>query len=541
MNECAKEHSNDSNNQLLNKPDDVQATELQTTSQPLSKRALKRIARAEKHKEFKKKKKEKADCNSTDDPGYTIEDLKQSSYYFENGLRKVYPYKFVFSTHAKGRWVGRRIYDVLSSEFGFDQPGDLEKAFESGLICVNNNPTTADYILKDCDYIAHSTHRHENPVTAAPIEIIENNDQMVVINKPSSIPCHPCGRYRFNSVVFILGKDLGLTNLRNIYRLDRLTSGVLILCKNTEITRKLMDQVAKRQVQKEYVCRVVGKFPDGTIKVDKPIKPLSNKLRLQVISPNGKSSQTTFTRLSYNGKSSVVKCVPHTGRTHQIRVHLQYLGHPIMNDVFYNNEAWGPNKGKDGVYEIPFDKVCERILKEHHVTQWDGGENPYYEDKLRELQSHELPLDCTDLASQDLNNDEPPIKQRKTGGFTVSAEEEVHIKLATSDSFSQRSSEGELTNDKTRQSESVEPSVSSCNLDSGLARPEFDLSKLTVDPDCCLCKKKTIDPKEKHLVMFLHALKYQGLDWAFETALPDWAREEWNREEECTVESFPCV
>ncbi|KAI8746596.1 RNA pseudouridylate synthase domain-containing protein 2, partial [Biomphalaria glabrata] len=219
------------------------------------------IARAKKHKEYVKKKKESTDAVN-DDTSFTEEDLKQSSYYFENGLRKVYPYKFVFATYAKGRWVGRTIYDVLSKEFGFNLPGDLEKAFESGSISVNNNLATADYVLKTNDLISHQTHRHENPVTSAPLEIIANTDDMLVINKPSSIPCHPCGRYRFNSVIFILGKEMGFTNLRNIYRLDRLTSGVLVLCKNVQRTKALMDQVAKRQVQKEYVCRVVGHFPE---------------------------------------------------------------------------------------------------------------------------------------------------------------------------------------------------------------------------------------------------------------------------------------
>ncbi|XP_055891867.1 pseudouridylate synthase RPUSD2-like isoform X1 [Biomphalaria glabrata] len=489
----------------------------------LSKRALKRIARAKKHKEYVKKKKESTDAVN-DDTSFTEEDLKQSSYYFENGLRKVYPYKFVFATYAKGRWVGRTIYDVLSKEFGFNLPGDLEKAFESGSISVNNNLATADYVLKTNDLISHQTHRHENPVTSAPLEIIANTDDMLVINKPSSIPCHPCGRYRFNSVIFILGKEMGFTNLRNIYRLDRLTSGVLVLCKTVQRTKALMDQVAKRQVQKEYVCRVVGHFPDGTIKVDQPLQPLSNKLRLQVISPKGKSSQTTFTRLSYNGKSSVVKCVPHTGRTHQIRVHLQYLGHPIINDVFYNNDAWGPSKGKNGVYEIPFDKVCERILKEHHVTQWDGGDNPYYEEKLKESQSQESLLSSTDTHSKD--DDEPPSKQRKV--------DEVWSNITYQNSAGENpTSENVPTLGKECSSEKLDDE--DVNISS---HPCFDLSKLSVDPSCELCKKKTLEPKEKHLIMFLHALKYKGLDWAFETSLPNWAEEDWSKEDDYSIDTF---
>ncbi|CAL1544818.1 unnamed protein product [Lymnaea stagnalis] len=523
------------------------------TVKPLSKKALKRIARAQKHKELKRKRREDLRLNQKDDPGYSPEDLLQSSYYFENGLRKVYPYTYIFATHAKGRWVGRTIHNVLASEFGFDQPGDLVSAFDTGMIHVNNNQVASSYVLKDCDYISHRTHRHENPVTAGPIEIIENNDDVLVINKPASIPCHPCGRYRFNSLVFIIGKEMGITNLRNIYRLDRLTSGVLILGKTAEMTRVLMDQVVKREVQKEYVCRVMGRFPDGTIKVDQPLQPLSNKLRLQVISPNGKASQTTFTRLSYNGRSSVVRCLPHTGRTHQIRVHLQFLGHPIINDVFYNCEAWGPNKGKNGVYEISFDEVCERIMQEHSVTLWDGGENPLYGERLRQMESKELKFpntsrvpDCSHTHNIDETEEEPQRKLRKVEaeGATIHKAQVEMLTSAVSKSGSQEGVTPICDPVKPDQAESGSNSQSAnitkhvgTHRDSEVntGRPGFEMSKWSVDASCDLCKKKPIDPQEKNLVMFLHALKYKGPGWAYETRLPDWAKEDWNREDDYII------
>ena len=107
------------------------------------------------------------------------------------------------------------------------------------------------------------------------IEIISNTDDLVVINKPCSIPVHPCGRYRHNSVTYMLAKDHGMTNLRcnfisklqihmNIfitvlYRLDRLTSGLLIMAKSHEVAEKMAGLMVERAFKKTYVCRVRGK------------------------------------------------------------------------------------------------------------------------------------------------------------------------------------------------------------------------------------------------------------------------------------------
>lgn len=87
----------------------------------------------------------------------------------------------------------------------------------------------------------------------------------------------------------------------------------------------------------------------GEIECDQPLLTVAPKVALNRVHPDGKEAKTTFRRISYDGETSVVRCRPHTGRTHQIRVHLQYLGHPIANDPLYSNEwVWGPELGKNG-------------------------------------------------------------------------------------------------------------------------------------------------------------------------------------------------
>lgn len=198
---------------------------------------------------------------------------------------------------------------------------------------------------------------------------------MIVINKPSGVPVHPAGRYNYNSVVEIMRAERGHQwNPLPCNRLDRLTSGVMFIAKHAKAAEKLSLQISGRTVRKEYVARVKGEFPEDTVVCDQPILQISPKLGLNRVRANGKSAKTVFKRLAYYPAASeketekpispeqenleagrpwmkkkgysIVRCLPVTGRTHQLRVHLQFLGHPIANDPIYcNQRVWGANLG----------------------------------------------------------------------------------------------------------------------------------------------------------------------------------------------------
>merc|ERR1719361_2067040 len=152
-------------------------------------------------------------------------------------------------------------------------------------------------------------------------------------------------------------------------------------------------QIQSRNVRKVYVCRVEGKFPiteEGDTESDvkgtdeselrvtcsQPIEVVSYKIGVCRVSSQGKPCRTDFERLSYNGKTSVVLCRPHTGRMHQIRVHLQYLGYPIVNDPLYNSSAFGPNKGKGGdIGGKSHDELINELIHLHSAENWVEYQN----------------------------------------------------------------------------------------------------------------------------------------------------------------------
>jgi len=393
-------------------------------------------------------------------PGFTDERFNETTYYFENGLRKVYPYYFTFTTFTKGRWVGESILEVFAREFRAHPRQQYERCINAGTLTVNYEKVDTDYKLKHNDLLANIVHRHEIPVSAQKIQIIYQDTDLVVVNKPPSIPVHPCGRYRHNTMVFILAKDHGFRNLRTIHRLDRLTSGLLMFGRSPAKAKEMETQIRNRLVKKEYVCRVQGEFPQGILNCREPIEVISYKIGVCKVSREGKDSWTEFERVSYNGESSVVLARPHTGRMHQIRVHLQYLGHPIVNDPLYNHPVFGEERGRAGRFGRPEAELVTELCNLHSADNWEDGE-------FHLLQNRE----------------------GETGNIYS---ESYHSFLLNG------------TNTLT-------------------TAPALDKELLKTDSNCYECSSRLRDPNSSELVMFLHALRYSGPNWVFQTSLPFWA------------------
>lgn len=198
-------------------------------------------------------------------------------------VRVVHPYPYTFATFAKSRWLGRPLIDVYHDEFGSYPKSYYEAAIKAGRILVSGKPVTCDYSIKQGDELTHTVHRHEpavglsdlsstttshdneTEVDAPPIDIVYEDDTMLVVDKPSSMPVHSCGSYHYNSLLEVLAhwkEAYGTGKLFTVHRLDRLTSGLVLIAKSSSLAKSLGKCIVERDgCEKVYLARVKGRFP----------------------------------------------------------------------------------------------------------------------------------------------------------------------------------------------------------------------------------------------------------------------------------------
>ncbi|KAL1124187.1 hypothetical protein AAG570_001957, partial [Ranatra chinensis] len=350
--------------------------------------------------------------------------------------------------------------------------------------------------------------RHETPVLAKALRLIHVDDDLVVLDKPCSLPVHPCGRYRHNTVVFILAKEYQLKNLRTIHRLDRLTSGLLLFGRTPKKARQMEHQIRNRLVQKEYICRVDGHFPSEVVQCSEPIEVVSYKIGVCKVSSKGKECTTTFQKIGYNPETntSVVLCQPHTGRMHQIRVHLQFLGYPVVNDPLYNHTVFGPERGRGGNIGKTDEELIRDLISIHNAENWLGMDGD------TELSMFK-PLLNMDDEEKGGSREASPCENSIGVGTEPVVDRGTNSNSTATTPIRDRSNSSKVT--VATQTGHEPPDLS------------FNPEKMTTDPHCYECKVRYRDPKPRDLVMYLHAWKYQGPGWSYQTELPEWARVDW--------------
>jgi 23S rRNA pseudouridine1911/1915/1917 synthase len=175
-----------------------------------------------------------------------------------------------------------------------------------------------------------------------PFGVVYEDDWLIVIDKPSGLVVHPApGNWHGTLVHGLLYRFRNFGSFNNVFRpgivhrLDASTSGLLVVAREQEILENLQDQFRQREVRKRYLALVHGKVKNEWGHIEAPIgRSPSNRLRMAVID-GGKPAVTDFRRLWVRKGFSFLECAISTGRTHQIRVHLSSMGHPIVGDVLY--------------------------------------------------------------------------------------------------------------------------------------------------------------------------------------------------------------
>ena len=236
-----------------------------------------------------------------------------------------------------------RIDNYLSDKLDISR-SKVQKLIKDGNVLVNGQSVNVSYKVKIGDVIEYSLDLNEDTdITPEdiPIDIVYEDDDLLVINKASGMVVHPApGHYTgtlVNALLYRFNLNSGETNRPGIvHRLDKDTSGLMLVAKNEFIHEKLSEMIGKKDVERKYLAIVDGLIKHDTGTIDAPIgRDTNNRQKMAVTDVNGKDSITHFKVLERFDNNTFIECILETGRTHQIRVHMNYIGYPINNDPLY--------------------------------------------------------------------------------------------------------------------------------------------------------------------------------------------------------------
>ena len=283
-----------------------------------------------------------------------------------------------------------RLDQFLARELPKFSRSRIQELIRKELITVNDSPARPRYLVRAGDRIVLTEpplEKIEIEPQAIPLDVLYDDDDLVVINKPAGLVMHPgAGQpdrtlvnallHRFPALSGIGGKERpGI-----VHRLDKETSGCLVVAKNDEAHRGLSAQFAERNVEKIYLAIIAGKLRRiaGTIKEEIGRHPV-NRQRMSVRSGRGREAKTEYRVVISSNEMTLVECRLHSGRTHQIRVHLQHIGHPVLGDKVYGGRfskvfqrqmlhAWKlgfehPRTGERKNFEAPLPEDFQKALK----------------------------------------------------------------------------------------------------------------------------------------------------------------------------------
>lgn len=264
----------------------------------------------------------------------------------------------IITMEAGSEGAGTRIDAFLARQLAGVTRSWLQKLIESGNVAVEGRETLSkNYKLRAEDRITVELPEPEVLDVLPediPLDIVYEDSDLLVVNKPRGMVVHPAvGNYTgtlVNAVMHHCGDQLssinGVVRPGIVHRIDKDTSGLLVVAKNDSAHRGLAEQFAVHSIHRAYRAVVYNNFREDEGRIDAPIgRNPKDRLKMAVVSEQmGRRAVTNFKVLERAGAFNLVECRLETGRTHQIRVHMAYLGHPLLGDPLY-----GPKKGLKGV------------------------------------------------------------------------------------------------------------------------------------------------------------------------------------------------
>ena len=244
---------------------------------------------------------------------------------------------------------GIRIDKYLMEVTDFSR-SKIQKLIDDEKILVNNKKIKASYVVKlddvisICDEIDYDMHVEAENI---PLDIVYEDEYLLVVNKPSGMVVHPApGHYSgtlVNALMYHcndkLSKNNGVIRPGIVHRIDADTSGLLLVAKNDMVHDDLAKQISEKTVTRKYACLVWGVIDEDSATIDAPIgRDENDRKKMCVTGDNSKDAITHIRVLERYKNTTLIECVLETGRTHQIRVHMNYINHPVVNDPVYGHK-----------------------------------------------------------------------------------------------------------------------------------------------------------------------------------------------------------
>jgi 23S rRNA pseudouridine955/2504/2580 synthase len=258
--------------------------------------------------------------------------------------------------------AGQRIDNFLRRELPGVPKSRLYRILRRGEVRVNGGRVRAEYRLVDGDEVRIPPARINSDPAAAPpgrvasIEkrIIYEDKRLLVIDKPSGMAVHGGSGISHGAIELLREARPEIRDLSLVHRLDRETSGCLVLAKRRSALRDLHEKFRIGTVEKNYLALAVGDWQFGDHLVDAPlnVEHRRNGERHVVVSDQGKPAQTKFRLSRTFGRFSLLQCQPLTGRTHQIRVHALHMGHPLVGDERYGDPEINREVSRQGLKRL---------------------------------------------------------------------------------------------------------------------------------------------------------------------------------------------
>ena len=290
--------------------------------------------------------------------------------------------------------AGERIDRFLCRDLESLSRSYIQKLLKDGHIKVNGRAVKANYKVNSGDQICVTIPELETPDILPeniPLDILYEDDDILVVNKPKGMVVHPApGHYSHtlvNAVLYHCGEQLsGINGVQRpgiVHRIDMDTTGSLLICKNDRAHQILAEQLKEHSITRRYHAIVCGNIKTDTGTVNAPIgrHPVDRK-KMSVKAPNGRNAVTHYRVLERFGSFTYIECELETGRTHQIRVHMASIGHPILGDAVY-----GPAKCP---YKLQGQTLHAKILGIMHPStgeymEFNAPLPEYFSDLLERL------------------------------------------------------------------------------------------------------------------------------------------------------------